>query len=113
MTVMTTDAPRPRRWDAVVRITHWSIVAAVLVNAVFAEEGSSTHVWVGYALAAILAARLIWGVIGPAEARFSAFPPSPRAATQVRLTISVMVPVPRMPFEGLPIMLKLWTDWFG
>lgn len=80
MTVMTTDARRPRRWDAVVRITHWSIVAAVLVNAVFAEEGSSTHVWVGYALAAILAARLIWGVIGPAEARFSAFPPSPRAA---------------------------------
>lgn len=54
MTVMTTDAPRPRRWDAFVRITHWSIVAAVLVNAVFTEEGSSTHVWVGYALAAIL-----------------------------------------------------------
>lgn len=80
MTVMTTDAPRPRRWDAVVRVTHWSIVAAVLANAVFTEEGSSTHVWVGYALAAILALRLLWGLIGPAEARFSAFPPSPRAA---------------------------------
>ena len=76
----TTDAPRPRRWDAVVRVTHWSIVAAILANAIFTDAGSSTHVWVGYALAAILALRLLWGLIGPSEARFSAFPPSPRAA---------------------------------
>ena len=80
MTMTTTDAPRPRRWDAVVRVTHWSIVAAILANAIFTDAGSSTHVWVGYALAAILALRLLWGLIGPSEARFSAFPPSPRAA---------------------------------
>jgi len=80
MTVTTIDEPRPRRWDAVVRVTHWSIVAAVLINAILTEEGSSTHVWVGYALAAILALRLLWGLIGPSEARFTAFPPSPRAA---------------------------------
>ena len=29
---------------------------------------------------AVLAIRLLWGLIGPAEARFSAFPPAPRAA---------------------------------
>ncbi len=80
MTMTTIDAPRPRRWDAVVRVTHWSIVAAILANAVVTDAGSSAHVWVGYALAAILALRLLWGLIGPAEARFSAFPPSPGAA---------------------------------
>ncbi len=69
-----------RRWDPVVKITHWSIAIAVLANAVFTEEGSGLHIWVGYALAAILGLRLLWGLIGPAEARFGAFWPSPRKA---------------------------------
>jgi cytochrome b len=67
-------------WDPVVKITHWSIVTAIIANALLTEEGSGAHIWVGYALAAILALRLLWGLIGPAEARFSAFPPSPRRA---------------------------------
>jgi cytochrome b len=72
---------RPRRrWDPVVKVTHWSIVTAIIANALFTEEGSGAHIWVGYALAAILALRLLWGLIGPAEARFSAFLPSPRRA---------------------------------
>ena len=75
-----TDAPAGRRWDPLVKLTHWSIALAVLANAVLTEEGSASHVWVGYALAAILALRLLWGLVGPAEARFSAFPPSPRRA---------------------------------
>ena len=69
-----------RRWDPVVKITHWSIVTAILANALVTEEGSGAHIWVGYALAAILALRLLWGSIGPPEARFSAFPLSPRRA---------------------------------
>jgi len=76
---MTEDAVR-RRWDPLVKLTHWSIALAVLVNAVFLGEGSAGHVWVGYGLAAILSLRLLWGLIGPTEARFSAFPPSPRRA---------------------------------
>jgi len=74
-----------RRWDPLVRITHWGIVAAVIVNALVAEEGSGPHIWVGYVLAALLALRLLWGVIGPDEARFSAFPPSlSRALAHIR-----------------------------
>jgi cytochrome b len=75
-----TEAPARRRWDPVVKLTHWSIALAVLANAVFTEEGSANHVWVGYGLAAILGLRLLWGLIGPAEARFGAFPSSPRRA---------------------------------
>lgn len=63
-----------------VKLTHWSIVAAVLANALGTEEGSGAHVWVGYTLAAVLALRLLWGLVGPAEARFTAFVPSPRRA---------------------------------
>lgn len=75
-----TALPARRRWDPIVRITHWSIALAVLTNAAFTEEGSGPHVWVGYGLAAILGLRLLWGLVGPAEARFSAFWPSPRKA---------------------------------
>lgn len=80
---MTEPAPASapvRRWDPIVKITHWTIALAVLANAVVTEEGSGAHIWVGYALAAILALRLLWGVVGPAEARFSAFWPNPRNA---------------------------------
>ena len=70
----------PRRWDPIVKLTHWGIVVAVIVNALVTNEGSGWHIWVGYGLAALLALRLLWGFIGPAEARFSAFPPSPRRA---------------------------------
>lgn len=70
----------PVLWDPVVRLTHWGLALAVLLNAVLTEEGGTVHVWVGYAALAMLALRLVWGLVGPAEARFSAFPPDPRAA---------------------------------
>lgn len=85
-----TDPPTPaqtapRRWDPIVKLTHWTIVGGVIVNGLITEEGSGAHVWVGYALAGTLILRLIWGFIGPAEARFAAFPPSPgRALAHIR-----------------------------
>jgi cytochrome b len=82
MTAATPAPPSapPRRWDPIVKITHWTIVLAVLANALVIEEGSSPHIWVGYGLAAILGLRLLWGLVGPPEARFPAFWPSPRKA---------------------------------
>ena len=74
------DTMPAHRWDPVVKLTHWSTVIAIVVNALITEEGSSGHVWIGYALAAVLSLRLLWGVIGPREARFTSFPPSPRRA---------------------------------
>lgn len=76
----TPAGPASRRWDPIVKLTHWSVALAVLANAVVTEEGSNAHVWVGYSLAGLLTLRLIWGLIGPREARFSAFPPSPTRA---------------------------------
>lgn len=78
--VAAADPAPPRRWDPIVKLTHWAIVLAILANGVLTEEGSQTHIRVGYALAAMLGLRLFWGLIGPAEARFTAFPPSLRRA---------------------------------
>ena len=77
---MDDQAKQPRRWDPIVKLTHWGVVTAVIANAIFTEEGSGWHIWVGYGLAALLGLRLLWGLIGPSEARFSAFPPSPKRA---------------------------------
>lgn len=70
----------PSLWDPVVRLTHWGIAIAVLGNALATKGGSLTHVSLGWLAMALLVMRLVWGVLGPAEARFSAFPPNPVAA---------------------------------
>lgn len=75
-----TDQPKTRRWDPLVKITHWGIAAVVLWNALIVGEGSAAHIYAGYVLAGLLALRLLWGVIGTRTARFSAFPPSPARA---------------------------------
>lgn len=74
------DPHPPVLWDPVVRLTHWTIAVAIVVNYALTEDGGTAHVWIGYLALALLALRLVWGLVGPAEARFSAFPPAPRAA---------------------------------
>jgi len=72
----------PKRWDPIVKLTHWGVAAAVIANAIFTEEGSGWHVWVGYALAGLLLLRWLWGFVGTRNARFSAFPPNPFRAVR-------------------------------
>lgn len=72
----------PSLWDPIVRLTHWGIAVAVLANALVTKGGSLTHVSLGWLAMAALVLRLVWGVLGPSEARFSAFPPNPVAAVR-------------------------------
>ena len=82
-------AQPPRLWDPVVRLTHWGIAAAVSVNAVVTEGGSLVHVSLGWVAMALLLLRLVWAVLGPKEARFSAFPPNLVAALRhLRLLVT-------------------------
>lgn len=69
-----------RRWDPLVKITHWGVAAVVVTNALVVGEGSIAHIYAGYTLAALLAVRMLWGVIGTKPARFSSFPPNPKRA---------------------------------
>ena len=72
------DTARP--WDPVVRLTHWTLAAAVIANGLLTKPGGTVHVWIGWAALAVLALRLLWGLIGPPEARFTSFLPDPQAA---------------------------------
>lgn len=83
----------PDLWDPVVRISHWGIAFIVVMNALLTEGGSQLHLWLGWIGMGLLLLRLVWGVLGPAEARFSAFPPSLRAAlSHMRGLVSGRVP---------------------
>lgn len=77
----------PDPWDPLIRISHWVLAAAVIVNGLITKPGGALHVWIGWVAIGVLAARLVWGLVGPAEARFSAFPPDPRAAMSHLLTL--------------------------
>lgn len=67
-------------WDSFVRVTHWTVAALVIAELTVLDEDWAVHRWAGYAVLALVGLRLVWGLIGPRHARFSAFPPSLRAA---------------------------------
>lgn len=69
-------------WDPLVRLFHWSLVAAFAANALFVDDESKLHLWIGYFVIGLVAFRLVWGVIGSRYARFSSFPPSLNASLQ-------------------------------
>ena len=63
-------------WDLPTRLFHWALVVAVALSyATGGEEGRwfTVHVLSGYAVAALLAFRLVWGFIGSAHSRFGDF----------------------------------------
>jgi cytochrome b len=66
-----------RVWDPLVRIFHWSLVASFVVAWATADEWGTLHEWAGYAAAALIAFRVLWGLAGPRYARFSQFVRSP------------------------------------
>jgi cytochrome b len=61
-------------WDLPVRIVHWGFV--VLIPALWwtGEEGHlDQHKLIGYAMLALVAFRILWGLIGSTTARFGNF----------------------------------------
>jgi cytochrome b len=66
-----------RVWDIFVRVFHWGLAASFIVAWVTGDDWKALHLWAGYSAAALIAMRLIWGVIGTPHARFSQFVKSP------------------------------------
>jgi len=59
-------------WDPLVRILHWSL-AILFALAWVSEDLQSLHQPVGYAILALVAVRVVWGLVGTRYARFSDF----------------------------------------
>lgn len=63
-------------WDPFIRLFHWSLVVGFAANALIVDDDSKLHEWIGYAVLALVALRLVWGFAGPATARFASFFPA-------------------------------------
>ena len=65
-------------WDPFVRVFHWSLAGLFLLAYATGDEIEKVHIAAGYAIAGLLALRIVWGFVGPHHARFSDFVRSPR-----------------------------------
>lgn len=80
-------------WDPFVRVFHWSLVAAFFAALATGDEFERAHVMLGYAILALVAARVVWGFVGPRRARFADFVRSPsETAAFLRETIRLRAP---------------------
>ena len=69
-------------WDPVVRVFHWTLVAAFAVAYLSEGEPEWLHTNAGYLIVILLGLRLVWGLVGTRHARFSDFVRSPAAAAR-------------------------------
>lgn len=69
--------PSIKVWDPLVRLFHWSLAISFAVAWLTADEWKDLHEWAGYAAGALIAFRILWGLVGPKYARFSNFVRSP------------------------------------
>jgi cytochrome b len=92
---MTDSPPRPaddnpQIWDPALRAFHWLLVLAVTGGWLLGHFGPlkmTLHFWAGYTVAALLVFRLIWGLIGPRNARFVNFIKGPGAVIAYARTL--------------------------
>jgi len=65
-----------RIWDLPTRLFHWLLAASVVALVVTAKVGGNAMVWhfrLGYVVLALLAFRLVWGLVGGRWSRFASF----------------------------------------
>ncbi|MER8693094.1 cytochrome b/b6 domain-containing protein [Mesorhizobium opportunistum] len=76
-----------RVWDRVVRGFHWALVLSFVTAWLTSHSSEDIHHWAGYAAAALVSMRLLWGVIGTPYARFTQFLRDPATVVQYLLAI--------------------------
>ena len=65
-----------RIWDLPTRLFHWVLAVSVILLVITAKVGANAMVWhfrLGYLVLALLAFRVVWGLIGGHWSRFGTF----------------------------------------
>ena len=88
-------------WDAIVRLSHWTLAALVVFDFVY-DDGGYTHRMVGYAAAVVVLLRLGWAAV-----RGHSLKPS-IAETRVYVRQLIAGKPPRSPGHD---PLGLWMVW--
>lgn len=77
------DRPGPRAvyvWDWPLRVFHWALAVAVTGAWLTPNAYDGLHRALGYAVLALIAFRLVWGIAGPKYSSFRRYPRLLRAA---------------------------------
>lgn len=99
-------------WPIWVRLTHWALAAACILNLAVLEEGEEPHQWVGYAAAALVLTRALAGQRSSRKAlRITPMLPKPRIIRAELKKLIANKPLERP--EGhsplaAPVMLGMW-----
>ena len=99
-----------RVWDPLVRVFHWTLVAAFFIAFVTEDDLMSLHAWAGYEILVLLIIRVLWGFVGSKHARFTDFVTRPSVAwAYLRDTLRFRAKryVGHNPAGGLMIVLML------
>jgi len=79
-------------WDLFIRIFHWSLVVFFFAAFATGDDKNSLHRYVGYAVLGLVAARIVWGVVGSPHARFVDFVCSPGKALSYLRSLATGTP---------------------
>lgn len=104
------DERMTRVWDIGVRVFHWSLVVFYFLSYVSGEDENFIHAYAGYVVVALLAFRVIWGVVGTRYARFTDFIYGPRAVKRYARSMLTRKPlhyVGHNPLGGWMVMALL------
>jgi cytochrome b len=71
-----------KAWDPLIRIFHWSLVLSVVIAFISEDDWMNVHIWAGYAISLLIGIRLLWGLVGTRNARFTSFVRSRRVVMQ-------------------------------
>jgi cytochrome b len=101
-------------WDLPTRLFHWTLALCVVANLFVVEPegggGFLLHAYIGYAVAGLVAFRVLWGLAGSRSARFGDFVrPWPAVRTHMRrlLRRDLAPTVGHNPLGGWMIVLML------
>lgn len=102
-------------WSKLIRLIHWSIAIALILNLYFLEEGETAHEYVGYTAVTLVFIRFIYGLVSKDAASFKNFPVS---ATSIKEFIKSKINFEKKEYAGhnplaSVVYILLWTFIIG